>query len=76
MGSSDYVECLRHIHKVDQRLDRIQQIRSYYAGMRAGITRYATWHDGIQYVGAGFHTLAYAIREIDKEERDKINRLE
>ncbi|HUU34515.1 MAG TPA: hypothetical protein VMW48_10650, partial [Vicinamibacterales bacterium] len=36
----------------------------YYDGVREGITRYAWWKDGAQYVGTSGKTLAAALAEI------------
>jgi hypothetical protein len=47
----------------------IEESKAYYNGMRAGLTLYAWWKDGVQYVGTCGTTLEDAIIEIDKEEK-------
>jgi hypothetical protein len=42
-------------------------IKAYYNGKRKGITLFAWWKDGIQYVGTCGNTLADALKEIDDE---------
>lgn len=42
--------------------------KSYYNGIREGITQYAWWKDGVQYVGTTGETLRDALLRIDLEE--------
>lgn len=42
--------------------------RTYYDGLREGITMYAWWKDGKQYVGTTGKTLHRALAEINKIE--------
>lgn len=42
---------------------------AYYEGLRDGVTRYAWWKDGTQYVGSGVYTLADALNTIDQAEQ-------
>lgn len=41
--------------------------RAYKQGITIGITRFAWWKDGVQYVGTCGTTLKEALREIGKE---------
>lgn len=43
--------------------------KSYYNGIREGITQYAWWRDGVQYVGTCGETLRDALHRIDQEEK-------
>ena len=43
-------------------------IRSFYDGVREGVTMYAHWKDGVQYVGTTGRTLALALEKIKLEE--------
>lgn len=53
---------------------QLAQTRAYYKGMREGITLYAHWKDGVQYVGTTGRTLKDALSEIDKQEYDLVKR--
>jgi len=55
-------------HNAVERKYKIMSDSSYYDGMRRGITLYAWWKDGVQYVGAGIRTLKKALEEVDKLE--------
>lgn len=50
--------------------------KSYYNGVREGITQYAWWRDGVQYVGTCGETLAQALKNIDAEEARALEILE
>jgi predicted heme/steroid binding protein len=50
--------------------------RAYFAGVRDGLTRYAHWKDGVQYVGSCGKTLEKALAEVNEEERNKCQNLE
>jgi hypothetical protein len=41
--------------------------RAYWEGVVEGITRYAHWLDGVQYVGTCGMTLSEAIQEVRRE---------
>jgi hypothetical protein len=43
--------------------------RAYYNGIREGITQFAHWKDGVQYVGTCGTTLKAALKQIDLEEK-------
>jgi hypothetical protein len=49
----------------------LERTEAFYEGMIEGVTLYAHWSDGCQYVGTCGRTLKEAVREIEKE-RDKI----
>lgn len=49
------------------------QIEAYYEGVKLGVSLYAHWKDGTQYVGTCGKTLKDALKEID---RDRVERLE
>lgn len=53
---------------------QLAQTCAYYKGMREGITLYAHWKDGVQYVGTTGRTLKDALSEIDKQEYDLVKR--
>ena len=55
---------------------QIAQTRAYYKGMRKGVTMYAHWRDGVQYVGTTGRTLHQAIAELQKDEADIVERYE
>jgi len=40
---------------------------AYWAGVEAGMRRFAWWRDGCEYVGSCGHTLKGAIRDMDRE---------
>lgn len=47
--------------------------REYYRrGVVEGMTRYAWWKDGVQYVGDGHHTLRQAIERFNLEWRGEV----
>lgn len=39
---------------------------AFVEGIKAGLTVYAHWEDGIQYVGTAGKTLAEALKEVDE----------
>jgi hypothetical protein len=49
-----------------------QMIKTFYDGVLEGITMYAWWKDGVQYVGTTGKTLEKAIEEINKEEAARL----
>jgi len=53
---------------------QLAQTCAYYKGMREGITLYAHYKDGVQYVGTTGRTLKDALSEIDKQECDLVKR--
>ena len=52
-----------------------QEIVSHYRGMRDGVTRFAHWKDGVQYVGTTGKTLAAALDELRLEEQRAYKRI-
>jgi hypothetical protein len=56
-------------------IQRIERLKMFYSGLREGITRFAHWNDGIQYVGTTGKSLLVAIREINKEEEEGLERI-
>lgn len=54
---------------------KILSLKSYYSGMREGVTRFAHWKDGTQYVGTISKSLRDAVVEINKEEDEGIERI-
>lgn len=44
---------------------------SYKQGLKDGITRFAWWKDGTQYVGTCGNTLKNALKEIDNEFKEE-----
>jgi hypothetical protein len=48
--------------------------KEYYEGVIEGLTRYAWWKDGVQYVGTCGRTLQDAIVDVEKEREDDWNR--
>lgn len=57
----------------DQHL-KLAQTRAYYQGMRDGVTDYAYWRDGVQYVGTSGRTLKEALADIDLLEKNLLAR--
>lgn len=51
---------------------KIQSLKMYYNGMRDGITDFAHWKDGVQYVGTCGKTLSEAIKAINRQEESRI----
>jgi hypothetical protein len=54
---------------------RIVSLKAFYSGLREGVVRFAHWKDGAQYVGTTGKSLLIAIREINKEEEEGIERI-
>lgn len=52
------------------------KIKIYYEGVREGLTRYAHWKDGVQYVGTCGKTLKEVIAEVNIEEQNALDSLE
>jgi hypothetical protein len=50
-------------------VDKLELNRAYYNGIREGITQYAHWKDGVQYVGTCGTALRDALKRIDSEEQ-------
>lgn len=46
------------------KLSELGYYDGYYEGMRRGITLYAWWKDGVQYVGTCGRTLEQALKEV------------
>ena len=55
---------------------KIEKVQKYYEGIINGVSRYAHWKDGVQYVGTCGKTLKEAIEEIEQEGQNLINELE
>lgn len=49
---------------------QLQMSRAYYKGMRDGVSLYAHWSNGTQYVGTTGCTLKQAVTRINQEEAD------
>ena len=49
-----------------------KEIRAYYQGLREGVTRFAYWKDGEQFVGTCGVSLRTALADIDDDERKDI----
>jgi predicted heme/steroid binding protein len=47
---------------------QLAQSRAYYQGRREGVSLYAHWRDGVQYVGTTGRTLKEALEYIDQDE--------
>jgi hypothetical protein len=50
---------------------QLSQSMAYYAGLKEGISMFAHWKDGVQYVGTTGKTLKDALAEIQADE-DKV----
>lgn len=55
---------------------RQEMARAYHDGLREGVSQYAYWRDGTQYVGTTGRTLKQALADIDQEEADVLARYE
>lgn len=55
---------------------QLAQSRAYYQGQRDGISLYAHWRDGVQYVGTTGCTLKEALAYIDQEEAKVMTRFD
>lgn len=53
---------------------QLAQTRAYYDGVREGVTMYAHWKDGEQYVGTTGRTLKEAIERVGLAEADVLSR--
>jgi hypothetical protein len=49
-----------------------EEIQTYYSGMAEGISKYAHWEDGVQYVGTTGKTLAQALEDIRAERKQQL----
>lgn len=58
------VEIYQHIV-----MNKTSSIRSYYEGLREGVSLYAYWKDGVQYVGTCGRTLAEVLAELHEQEQ-------
>lgn len=57
---------------------QLAQTRAYYQGLREGVSLFAHWRDGVQYVGTTGKTLKQALNDIESAEQDvltKYNRM-
>jgi len=48
--------------------------KAYHQGLRDGISIYAHWRDGVQYVGTTGKTLKEALEAINKAEQDTLEK--
>lgn len=48
-----------------------KEINAFYDGMIEGITLYAHWKDGVQYVGTTGKTLKKALEDAEKEREEE-----
>jgi hypothetical protein len=55
---------------------QIQEMKMYYIGLREGVSMYAHWRDGVQYVGTTGKTLKEAIDQINTEESDRLKKID
>ncbi len=55
---------------------QLSMSRAYYQGRRDGISLYAHWKDGVQYVGTTGRTLKEALAYIDQEEAEVMARFD
>jgi hypothetical protein len=53
-----------------------EEIQTYYSGMAEGISKYAHWKDGVQYVGTTGKTLAKALEELRVERERQLENKE
>lgn len=58
-----------------ERIGKIERLKAYYNGMRDGITNFAHWKDGVQYVGSCGNTLAEAIKVINRQEEKRLGEI-
>lgn len=54
------------------KLEDKNSIQAYYKGLVDGVSYYAHWKDGVQYVGTTGKTLKKALEEIANEEQEKL----
>ena len=47
-------------------------VREYYNGLADGVSRFAHWKDGVQYVGTCGKTLKQALEEIKVERKREL----
>lgn len=57
-------------------MSKVMLAKAYHEGVREGLTMYAHWRDGVQYVGTCGKTLKQALAEIDKQEQDTLDHLQ
>lgn len=55
---------------------QLEKLQKYYEGIINGVTRYAHWKDGVQYVGTCGKTLKEAIEEIQQECQEMVDEME
>lgn len=55
---------------------QLAQSRAYYQGRREGVSLYAHWRDGVQYVGTTGRTLKEALAYIDQQEAEVMSRFD
>lgn len=55
---------------------QLAQSRAYYQGRREGVSLYAHWRDGVQYVGTTGRTLKEALEYIDQQEAEVMARFD
>lgn len=54
---------------------KIQHLKSFYSGIKEGVTMFAHWKDGVQYVGTCGKSLSTAIKELNIEEEERIEEI-
>lgn len=59
----------------EQIAEEKRQVKTFWyrKGLREGLTRFAWWKDGVQYVGTCGTTLKQALEEVDREFLDVQN---
>ncbi len=59
---------IQHFTPEQDQFLQLRQSMAYYSGLREGISLFAYWKDGVQYVGTTGKTLKDALAEIQVEE--------
>jgi len=59
---------IQHFTPEQDQFLQLSQSMAYYLGLREGISLFAYWKDGVQYVGTTGKTLKDALAEIQVEE--------
>lgn len=53
---------------------QLAQTRAYYQGLREGVSLFAHWRNGVQYVGTTGKTLKQALNDIESAEQDVLTK--
>jgi hypothetical protein len=56
-------------------IQRIESLKAFYSGLREGVTMFAHWKDGVQYVGTCGKSLSTAIKELNIKEEKRIGEI-